>query len=167
MELLQLIAAEQNVLFTLCLVLMMLIFALEVVSSGAASTLLESILPDFDADVDIEVEADMEVDVDVETPDSPFLGKIIGWMWIKHIPVMMVFVAFMAIFSIIGLSSQFFIRRIFGAYLPGWIIVGPVFVATIPLLRGVVWLLGSYVIKEESTAVKEASFVSRVGYITT
>lgn len=172
--------ADENVVFSAAIVFMLIALLLELFSSGAISGLLDGMIPDVEVpDVDVEIP-----DVDIEIPDAdvdadigsdvgtgerahvPALSKLFVWAKSK-VPMLVYFIIFLAAFSITGLVTQFYVKRVFDHYLPSFIIVPIAFFLAIFFARYISKGLSKVVFKDETTAVSSESFVGHLATITT
>ncbi len=160
--------ATENLPFSIALVLMFGIALLEGVSviiGVGFSQILEGLLPDFDApEIDMP-EADTGVEcADMQAPSV--MTRFLGWVKVRDVPMLVVLVVFLTLFSLIGFALQSFVRSFFAVYLPWYIAVWPALFLTVPLVRGCSLLLSRFVIKDETTAVSPKSFIGRPAVIT-
>ncbi len=174
----ELFLSTENTAFSVALVLLVLIFLLEVLSSGVISGFLDGLIPDFDADVDvpdidvpeIEIDIDADADVDVEADvgegaSVPALSKL--FIWVKgKVPMLVYFIIFLSSFSGIGLIGQFYIKKYTSHYFPWFIIVPASFVLSILISRYISKLCSHIAFKDESTAVSSDEFIGTLATIT-
>lgn len=167
----EMMGAPQALPFSVALVLMVGIGLLEGVSTllgAAASSLIDALLPDFDADLDLEVDIDTDADIDtghVDVSGSGFLTQTLSWLRVGQVPVLILLTVFLAAFGTIGLLGQTLLAQATGMLLPAWIASIPVFFVSLPVVRAVGGGIARILPKEETTAVSSASFVGRVARI--
>jgi len=166
--------ANENLPFTIALVFMLGLAFIEIMTSMIGfqlSDLLENFIPDMDIDLDIDVDADVspgdfgDLDVDVDV-DTPLFTRFLSWLRIGKVPVLILFVVFLIIFSIMGLSMQLILKNMFDFYLPAIIAVIPVFIVSIFVLHFISGMLTVIAIKEVSLGVDIDSLIGRMGKIT-
>ena len=157
MSLMAFITAEQNSIFTMALVLMGMIAVLEGVSTiigMGISELLESILPD--------------VEFDIATADAPqsTLTKLLGWINFGKVPLLIIMVCFLTAFGVVGYLLQYLSQSLSTILLPQIIAVPIAFVIAMPFVRLFTSLLKKIMPRDESSALKEESFVGAMVTIT-
>jgi membrane protein implicated in regulation of membrane protease activity len=134
---LEIIAAPANLPFSVALLVMLLIGAVEAFGLGASA-----------------VQLDVDADIDGG-------GDLLGWLGIGRVPLLMLLVVFLALFGLIGLAIQQF-----AGPLPLWIAAPGAAVAALPLTslgaRGLARIMPG----DETTAVSLDSLVGRRGTIT-
>lgn len=134
---LEIIAAPANLPFSVALLVMLMIGAVEAFGLGASA-----------------VHLDLHADVDGG-------GDLLGWLGIGRVPLLMLLVVFLALFGLIGLSIQQF-----AGPLPLWIAAPAAAAAALPLTgfgaRGLARIMPG----DETTAVSLDSLVGRRGTIT-
>lgn len=156
MTLLTFIGADQNSAFTIALALMLMIAALEGVTTligMGLSELLETILPDFD--------------MDIPTADAPqsTLTKLLGWINFGKVPVLIILICFLTAFGIVGYSLQYFVYMASTALLPQLFIVPVAVLLALPFVRLFTNGLQKIMPKDESSALSEESFVGATAVI--
>jgi Inner membrane protein YqiJ, N-terminal/Inner membrane protein YqiJ, OB-fold len=155
------LAASQNQIFVVSLAVMLLIAVLEGVTmllGMGLSSLIESMLPEFDVDVDI--------DLDGPQQNPPVFTRLLGWLRIGEVPILMVFVVFLTAFGLIGLVGQALLRGVTGSYLPQWIATIPALLAALPLTRLLAGGIALVMPSDETSAVAESTFVGRIATVT-
>jgi membrane protein implicated in regulation of membrane protease activity len=134
---LEIIAAPANLPFSVALLIMLMIGAVEALGLGASA-----------------VHLDVHADVDGG-------GDLLGWLGIGRVPLLMLLVVFLALFGLAGLAIQQF-----AGPLPLWIAVPGAVAAALPLTgfgaRGLARIMPG----DETTAVSLDSLVGRRGTIT-
>jgi hypothetical protein len=133
---LEIIAAPANLPFSVALLVMLMIGAVEAVGLGASA-----------------VHLDLHADADG--------GDLLGWLGIGRVPLLMLLVVFLALFGLIGLAIQQF-----AGPLSLWIAVPAAAAGALPLTgfggRGLARVMPG----DETTAVSLDSLVGRRGTIT-
>jgi len=162
MELARHFLANENLFFTIALIFTLCLSIIEILTAMIGfqlSDLFEQVVPDIDVDTSI----NLDVDNDINTP---LFTRFLSWLRVGKIPVLILFIVFLIIFSILGLSLQLIIKNVLNIYLPSLIAVIPVFIVSIFILRLVSGGLSKVVIKEVSTGVDIDSLIGRMGIIT-
>ena len=157
MSLMAFMSADQNSLFTMALVLMVMIAVLEGISTligMGISELLESMLPD--------------LDFDMATADAPHstLSKLLGWINFGKVPLLIIIVCFLTAFSVVGYLLQYFSLSLSTVLLPQLIAVPIAFVIAMPFVRLFTSVLEKIMPRDESSALKEESFIGAMVTIT-
>lgn len=155
-----------NLPFAIALGIMIGIGLLEGISTllGAGlSSLLDSILPDFDFDVDMDVDADADLDA---LDSGGALSHFFGWLHVGKVPVLILFILFLCGFGIAGLVLQSFASNALGFLLPPWLAAVPAVLAALFVMRWAGRLFIRWFATDETQAVAESSFVGRIAVIT-
>jgi membrane protein implicated in regulation of membrane protease activity len=134
---LDIIAAPANLPFSVALLVMLMIGAVEALGLGASA-----------------VHLDLHGDVDGG-------GDLLGWLGIGKVPLLMLLVVFLALFGLVGLAIQQF-----AGPLPLWIAAPAAAVATLPLTGLGARGLARIMPRDETTAISLDSLVGRRGTIT-
>lgn len=173
--------APQLTPFTVALGVMLFIALMEGVGlllGVAVSTIVDSLLPDFDlpdADVDIDVpDVDSSISVNVHGPDvdaaaAPTVGaftRVLGWLCVGKVPVLILLIAFLTVFCISGFIVQNFARGLTGFFLPATLAVIPALFVAIPGTRYLGLGLSKIMPKEETEAVSSDGFIGKIAVIT-
>ncbi|WP_316013122.1 OB-fold-containig protein [Roseobacter sp. HKCCA0434] len=145
--------------FVISLGLLLLILALEVVSSLLGGSLLGG---DVDMDVDLDVDADFDVDAD---PDLDTSG-LLSWLGLGAVPFLVWLACVFAGFGMSGLVVQYLAEAIADAPAPMWIAVPVALVAALLFAREVGTLVLRYLPKAESSAVSRNRLGGRHGVVT-
>lgn len=151
--------ASQNMPFAFAMGLMLFIAILEgvgLVLGMGISSLLDSVVPDFDFDADIELP---------EVGSSSGLTSILGWLRIGEVPILVMLVVFLTAFAIEGYGIQLAFFSALGWLLPGPIASVLALTGCLPLVRVLNGIIGSLVPKDESSAVSQSSFIGRTATI--
>ncbi len=157
--------AAENLPFTVSIVLMLAIAALEGVTSlfGAGlSHLIDSFVPDVDMDVD----PDLDVDGGGVLGGDSALSSVLGWLSVGKVPLLVLLVIFLTIFGFAGLVLQTAVQSVTGALLPGWLASVPALLVALPTMRLCGRVIGKFIPKDESSAVSRKTFIGRVATIT-
>jgi membrane protein implicated in regulation of membrane protease activity len=133
---LDIIAAPANLPFSVALLVMLMIGAVEALGLGASA-----------AHLDLHADADG--------------GDLLGWLGIGRVPLLMLLVVFLALFGLAGLAIQQF-----AGPLPLWIAVPAAAVAALPLTGLGARGLARIMPQDETTAISLDSLVGRRGTIT-
>ncbi len=154
------ITATENMAFSVALLVVLIIAALEGVGAlfGAGlSNVLSSVLPD----------SDLPFGVDAPDLDSPSsLGRILSWLRVGQVPVLILLIVFLVSFGIGGLIIQQLAMGAFGSLLPGALASIPALALTFPAVRVFGGALNRIVPKDETSAVSPDSFVGRIAVLT-
>jgi hypothetical protein len=156
--------------FTIALLVMALIALLEVAGTlmGAQpSSVVDSMLPDLDADGDLPNPLHVEApphDADA-AHGAGALSQLLSWLCVGRVPLLILIVAFLTGFGVVGFVLQGFLKGVFGFYAPSIVMVAPAFFAALPLTRAIGMTLAKVMPKEESDAVSEETFVGKVATI--
>ena len=160
------ILKSQNFPFTISLTIMLFIALLEGVSTFLGlglSHLVDSVIPDIDVDVDI------DVDADIDSPDiihAGILTKTLGWFRLGEVPFLIILIAFLTVFGLIGLFIQTTLFKMTGLILPGLIASIVTLPIALPILRIFTGIIAKIMPKDETDAVSEKSFIGRMAIIT-
>ncbi|MFP8966735.1 YqiJ family protein [Pokkaliibacter sp. CJK22405] len=153
-----LLLADQNLIFAIALAVMLLLAVLEgvgVLLGHGLSHLFDQMMPS------------LHMDIDADMPEAPSaLSRLLGWLRIGELPMLIVLVVFLTVFGLMGLGAQSVIAGITGALLPGWIIVWPVLIVSLPFTRWLSGGLGRIMPRDESTAVNGDELVGQIAVIT-
>jgi hypothetical protein len=99
-------------------------------------------------------------------PDLPeSLEGPLGWLHLGKVPLLVLFVLFLAGFAVSGYVIQAVAHSISGNLLPAWIAAIPATLAGLSTLSGVGALLAKIVPVDETTAVSEQSLIGRAGVV--
>ncbi len=125
------LCADQNIIFSAALLLMLLIGVVEAIGLGGSA-----------------------IDVD---PGDLHLGEVgdtmLGWLGVGRLPLLFVLIAFLAAFGVIGLASQQIAQAITGLLLPRLIAVPGAIVVALPVTGLIARGLGRILPHDESSAV--------------
>ena len=151
------IGADENTLFTAALVLMLMIALLEGITTligMGISEMLEAVLPDFD--------------FDLSTPDAPqsVLTKLLGWLNFGRVPLLIILVCFLTAFGLVGYSFQYLLMSTGLPLLPQLIVVPAAFVIAMPFVRLFTNVLQKIMPRDETSALREESFIGAMATIT-
>lgn len=155
---LELLLHPSNLPFSVALALLLLIGLVEGVGAlfGAGlSALLDSMLPDLEVDVDAP---------DLEGGDGP-LSSLWSWLRVGEVPVIVLLVIFLTAFGLLGFLLQSSIAGLVGAPLPAWLASIPAAFLALPVVRLSGRTLGRLLPKEQTSAIRGADLVGRVGTV--
>lgn len=165
----ELFLASDNIPFSVALVMLIGIALLEgitVLMGAGFSQFLESLLPEIDlpdGDLDIDVEGDIDADIEIDTPS--IMTRFFGWIKIKGVPMIVVLVVFLTIFSLSGFILQGTVKAVLNFYLPWYLASLPAVMVTLPCVRYTSLLLANVVIKDETQVVSTKTFVGKIAVI--
>ncbi|MEP2988600.1 MAG: YqiJ family protein [Parasphingorhabdus sp.] len=147
--------ADENIIFAAAFVFMLLLGILQTIG-------LSDFGPDFGTDLD--------GDVDLDSPADGMLA----FLGVGRLPLMMLIVIFLALFSMVGFAGQQFYEALFGQLLTPWLAVPASVLVSLPLLGAIAVPLSRIIPQDETTAIhiewlvgKRAKIQigeSRVGY---
>lgn len=149
---------DGNALFTISLMLMLMLAALEIISTLVGfglSSMLDSVMPDFD--------------FDVEAPEfnhSWSGAAFLGWLKFGELPMLIILIVFLTSFGITGLIIQQLAFNLFGTLLPTWLALVPVLLLSIPQMRVINGTLSKYLFKDETESISRDSFIGQTARIT-
>jgi len=152
--------AGDNLPFTIAIVLMVAIGALELIFTlfgPGLSSLLEAGLPDLSPDANLDATGFEEV-----TP----LSKVLGWLRVGQVPLLILFVVFLTAFGVIGLAGQYIARMLMGFMIPAPLAAAGAFAAAFPCVRIFGGVMGKILPRDETEAVSEETFVGRIATLT-
>ncbi len=135
---------------------------------GGLSQLVDAVLPE-GLGASIDLDADMDVDIDTDVPDaggSSALSSVLGFFGIGTVPFLVVLVAFLTSFGLVGLGIQYLMSSLTGAYLPATIAAMPALVVGSSLSGRIAVFFGRLIPAVETDAVSSESFVGRVAEVT-
>lgn len=156
----QALLAEQNLVFSTALALMLLIGAVEVASlllGGGLSDTVDALLPEVDLNAHAEVGS-------VEGASS--LTRLLGWLRIGQVPLLMLLVVFLFSFGLLGLLLQAVALAMLGYYLSVLLAAPLVLIATLPCVRALGGVLERVMPRDETTAVSDDALLGRIATIT-
>lgn len=126
--------ADENIIFAAAFVFMLLLGLLQAIGLG-------DIGPDLGADID--------GDIDL---DSPADG-LIAFFGVGKLPLMILIVIFLALFSLVGFAGQQVYSALFGGLLTPWLAVPASVLISLPLLGAIAVPLSRIVPQDETTAI--------------
>jgi hypothetical protein len=164
------IGLEQNWPFTTALMIMLGITSLEVITTLMGlglSGLLDNMLPDLDLDVDLDVDIDVDADADLDLDVAGTnLTWLSDWFCVGKVPLLIMFIVFLASFGLIGLAIQLLAKAFIGSVLSPLIGGSCAFIACLPSLRILGSILAKVLPKDETEAVSANSFIGLTATIT-
>ena len=95
----------------------------------------------------------------------PILTRFIGWIRFGKVPLLIVIITFLTLFSSIGFIEQMIFFSLTKHYLIPCIAIVIPLLLTIPLVRSVSMVLGKFCIKDETSIVNSSSFIGKVATI--
>jgi membrane protein implicated in regulation of membrane protease activity len=135
------ILAPENLPFSVALLVMLMIGAVEAIGLGFGS-----------ADLDASADADG--------------FELLGWLGVGHVPLLILLVVLLALFGMIGLTLQQLVSAIAGVPLAPWNAAAIAFVASLPLLGISARGLARIIPKDETTAIGLDSLLGKRATIT-
>lgn len=152
---------NENIPFSISLAVMLGISILEILSVLAGvglSHFLDNLLHHPHLEINI------HHDVDVHD-DLPLFTRFLGWIRYGHVPILVVFISFLAAFSILGFVEQTIAKNVYKV-LSWQIAIWPPLFLSIPFVRSISLILGRCCFKDETTAVSTDSFIGKFAIIT-
>ncbi|MEL6965010.1 MAG: hypothetical protein AAFO01_19845, partial [Pseudomonadota bacterium] len=154
------IAASQNLPFTVALGVMLGLALLEVLLlllGGSLFGFFDGAAGD-GPEIDMDAAADgLEIDTDGTSVQS--LDRILGWFAIGRVPLMVVVVAFLTSFGLLGLILQSVWSGISGFLLPTSLAIIPALIGGASITRWTALGLARLIPSTETSAVSTKSFV--------
>jgi len=152
------LTASGNIPFSVALLFVFGLAMLEGVGmlmGAGVSSFIEHLLPS----------VDMDVDVPVESPG--LVSQLLGWLYIGKVPFLIVLIAVLTSFGIIGLIMQSIVQSLFDFVLPSLLAAPVAFVGALPVSRGFTAGIARIMPRDETEAVSTDSFIGRIAVITT
>lgn len=147
--------ADQNSPFLVTMAITLAIAAIEVLSLTLGlgiSDLVDDLLPDFDADTP-----------EIETS---LVGEALGWLNVGRVPLLILLLAFLGVFTAGGYGLQLLARGSFGFLLPAVIAAPAAFAMAVPATRLTSRALARIMPREESYATGDEELIGRVAVVT-
>jgi hypothetical protein len=147
--------------FTGAVLLMFGLALIEVVALVAGLSVTEAI-DDF-------VASSAGLEASPATPDAleatSLAGRALAWFHFGRVPVLVILIAFLTTFGLLGLALQGFLRDAFGAGLPTGAAVPLVAVASLPVVRWISGGLARVLPRDETSAVDPWTFIGATAEI--
>jgi hypothetical protein len=138
---LEFVTAPENLPFSVALLLMLMIGAVEAVGLGAGA-------------------AHLEIDADADG------GSLLGWLGVGQVPFLILLVVLLALFGMIGITLQQIVSALAGVPLAPWNAAAISFVASLPLLGVCARGLSRIVPQDETTAIPLDHLVGKRATVT-
>ena len=135
------IIAPENLPFSVALLVMLMIGAVEALGLGASA-----------AHLDLDVDADA--------------GGLLDWLGVGEVPLLILLVVFLALFGMAGIAVQQVADGLLGDPLSLWLATPAAFVLALPLTSICARGLGRIMPKDETTAISLDSLVGHRGVVT-
>lgn len=162
----QIVTAPQNWPFIVALGVMLglaLLEALVLILGGSLFGFVDDLLPDsLDGDVDVAAEADLSA----PNASSGMLEQVLGWFAVGRVPFLVVVIALLTAFGLIGLILQGVLRQLTGYPLPASLAAIPALVGASFATRWLTLQIARIIPKEETSAVSRDSFIGRIATVT-
>lgn len=162
----QIVTAPQNWPFVVALGVMLGLALLEtliLLLGGSLFGFVDDLLPDSpDGDVDVAAEADLSA----PGASSGMLAQVLGWFAVGRVPFLVVMIALLTSFGLIGLTLQAVLRQMTGYPLPASLAAIPALVGASFTTRWLALRIARIIPKEETSAVSRDSFIGRVATVT-
>lgn len=98
-----------------------------------------------------------------DTPDGA--DGPLGWLHVGKVPLLVLFILFLAGFSVSGYVIQSAAHGLSGALLPAWLASIPAFLAGVSTVNGIGGLIARIMPGDETSAVSEQTLIGRAGVI--
>lgn len=147
--------AEQNSPFLVAMAVTLGIAAVETLSlvlGLGLSEIVDDFLPDFDADTP-----------EVETS---LFAEALGWLNVGRVPLLVLLLAFLGVFTAGGYGLQLLVRGAFGFLLPAVIAAPAAFAMAVPATRLTSRALARVMPREETYATGDDELIGRIAVIT-
>ena len=95
-----------------------------------------------------------------------WLSSVLGWLCVGRVPVLVLLVAFLTAFGLVGLSLQSIAHGLVGGHLPVVIAIAMAWLLALPPTRWLALGLARIAPQEETEAVSTLSFIGRIAVIT-
>lgn len=138
---LEFLGQGENIAFSVALALMVLIGLVEALGLGAAS---------------------IDVDLDLHLPDA---AAPLHWLGIGRVPLLVLLIAFLAAFGLVGLAGQQLAQELTGTLVSPWLAIPAAAAAALPVTAAGSRLLARVLPQDETTAIDVATLVGRTGQI--
>lgn len=162
----QLVTATQNAPFVIALGVMLGLAALEVLillMGGSLFGFVDDMLPDsLDGDLDAAVKGD----IPLSDHGGGVLAQVLGWFAVGRVPFLVVVIALLTSFGLIGLALQGVLKQLTGYMLPASLAAIPAFVGASFTTRWLALRIARVIPNVETSAVSRDSFIGRVATIT-
>jgi hypothetical protein len=160
------IVAPQNWPFIVALGVMLGLAFLEMailLLGGSLFGFVDDLLPD-----SLDGDADVTVDVEAPAPGalSGMLEQVLGWFAIGRVPFLVVVIALLTSFGLIGLMMQALLQHTIGTALPASLAAIPAFIGASFTTRWLALQIARIIPREETSAVSRDSFIGRIATIT-
>lgn len=162
----QIITAPQNWPFIVALGVMLGLALLELLVlfvGGSLFGFVDDLMPDsLDSEVDVGGEGEMAAPA--SSPGA--LEQILGWFAVGRVPFLIVIIALLTSFGLIGLAVQGVLKGMTGYALPAGLAAIPAFVGASFATRWLAFGIARIIPKAETSAVSRDSFVGRTATVT-
>ncbi len=158
--------APQNAIFSVALAVMLGIALLEGVMTLLGigfSGALDALLPDIDFDSPT---IDAGDGIAASEIGSSALSRFLGWLMVGKVPALVLLVALLTGFGLIGLLLQGMVQSVTGMLLPGWIAAVPAIAVAMPLTRWIGRGIVRIIPADETSAVSRREFIGLVATVT-
>jgi hypothetical protein len=155
--------APENMVFGIAIALMLGIGLLEglmAILGGGLSHLLDSLLPE-------SLTPTVEVDLEHGIGSDSALSSLLGWICLGKVPVLVLLVAWLCLFGLVGYGVQAATQTATGLLIPGAFAWLPALVLSLPLVRYTALGLAKIIPQDQTDAVSIDSLVGEIAVIVT
>ncbi len=146
--------ATSNIAFSVALVVLILLIALELGMGGGLTEYLDTLVPD------LEVGADGQL---IGTDSLP--TRLLGWLRAGKVPMLMLIAIFLGIFGVGGLLLQYACVTFGIGLLPGLLAAPLMFILAMPFVRVAASLLGDLLPRDETQVLSQKDLIGRIAVI--
>lgn len=124
-------------------------------------------LIDLGGDVSMDAPDDLSTGIEGSSgaDGGSVFGRVLAWLYIGRVPVLMVLIIFLSVFSVFGLMAQSILRESLGFALPGLIAAPTVFVLSLPLVRWCAGGLARILPSDDTSAISTTTFIGRTAVV--
>lgn len=164
------LTADANTPFAVALGVMLVLSAIEIfglVIGVGFSSLIDSVLPDFDFELDLDLDVDTAFDpeADIDVPSMGPMAHILGWLCLGKVPTLILLLIFLTAFGLSGLLVQSLAASVLSFYLPTSLALLPALLIGIISTRVFGKALAKIMPKEETDAISSDTFVGRIATV--
>lgn len=162
----QIVTAPHNWPFIVALGVMLGLAVLEtliLLLGGSLLGFVDDLLPDsLDGNVDVAAETHLPA----PGASSGMLEQVLGWFAVGRVPFLVIVIALLTAFGLIGLTLQAVLQQMTGYPLPASVAAIPALVGASFTTRWLALRIARIIPKEETSAVSRDSFIGRIANVT-